>query len=113
MGDVRLPDKKNDGLTAMATSDLSDSSTKEERKFRKNTVEELRKKRVRRKKKKQELYKMSKRERVTFWTKKAVEPLQRKVEETEAKYTHERRISAFYWNKWKEDKEKYMKTITR
>ena len=81
------------------------------KKFRKKT-EELRKKRIIRKQKKKEIYKMTKKERVFFWKNKAIQPLQQQVEQKEAKYRHERRISVFYWRKWKEDKAKYLNAIT-
>ena len=98
MGDSRQPQKNidDDGLdeTAMNTTTGEASSTTE-KKFRKNTLEELRKKRLRRKKKKNEVYKMTKKERVAIFKKKAIEPYLQQLNESEAKYRHERRISAY------------------
>ncbi|KXJ09524.1 hypothetical protein AC249_AIPGENE11000 [Exaiptasia diaphana] len=81
---------------------------------RKNSQEELKRKRLLRiKKKKEKLKGLTKKERVAFWKNKATEPLQKIACEREVNYEREKKVAAFYWKKWKEDRAKHLDDITR
>ena len=56
---------------------------------------------------------MTKKERVAIFKKKAIEPYLQQLNESEAKYRHERRISAYFWNKWKQDNAKHVNDMKR